>query len=606
MVLEYTVVITPGVGIAASGTQGEVTLTATEDLFGEMDEGTLLALNYFVETDVKKGNPSTDSLQVDALPKAGVYIESSGFWNGNFTIEKYDRMVGTWVKLRTQHGNRSQNYNFTETNNEDEIVSYRVTSTEFNTEKQSGENEKQRGELSIQSLGNNYSGVVYIKKVKSPREAVAVVRKRLPRKEATKDFAFAAWNQQKGYPCCCGFFEDRFVLAGSGKYPQTYWLSKPGDYFNFSVSIPAADDDAIIGTLNNGQMNGVQAIITFSEMLLQTAGGTYKVSGGNDPMTFKNQQSKPQEYRGINGVTPVVVGNRIIYIQQMGNAVRDIGYSYDVDKYSGDDISLLAEHLFSGHEIVGMTYQQVPNSIVWCVRDDGLLLGMTYIKEQEMFAWHHHTTQGRFIDVCSISGNTEDALYVVVERSGGYYVEVMAAQNQTADPAEQFYVDAGITLENVKEVTGLTWLEGQEIQMLADGNVLPEETVKDGRIKRPQTVKKMTLGLGYTSTLKTLPIEPQGDDGSYMSRKKRATKLMVLVEKTRGGLYGLSDDDKRLDEIKWRSNEPYNTPIDLFTGKKYVALPHATFDDTQQLVVKQKDPLPMKILALLPEVVVSG
>lgn len=601
----YSASIGDNTTVKASDVYGDITLTASDDIFAKSDEGSLFALTHFLETDYKKGTPSSTggNLQVSVLPKSNVYVESFGFWDGNFSLEKYDPVSLQWVNVRTQSGNRSQNYSLTEENTSESIASYRVTSTEFNTGVWSGENEKQRGYITIQSIGGDYTGHVLITEYVSPTVVKGTVKKQLASTDETRDFAFAAWNGEKGYPSATGFYEDRLVFAGSKGFPQTFWTSKTGDYYNFGTSIPSADDDGITATLNGGQMNGIKAIIAFGEMLLLTAGGEFKVSGGGKAITGSNVLSQPQEYRGVSDVNPVTIGSRIIYVQHQGNIIRDLAYSYDVDKYTGDDLNLLASHLFEGHKIISMTYQQIPNSIVWCVRDDGLLLGLTYIKEQDIYAWHQHTTAGgKFVSVCNIGGSTEDKLYAVIERGGQYYVEIMESRDKSANVEDQFFVDSGITYEGepTDEISGLEHLEGYTVAILADGNVLPQQTVENGKVLLGNKYKKVHVGLPIYAEIKTLPIDFTAQDGTYLSRKKRIATVTLLLKDSRGGLFGMKENE--LDEFKWRSNEAYGEPISLQTGKFKVTIKSATYDETQQIIIKQPDPLPMTVLSLIPEI----
>lgn len=601
----YSASIGDNTTVKASDVYGDITLTASDDIFAKSDEGSLFALTHFLETDYKKGTPSSTggNLQVSVLPKSNVYVESFGFWDGNFSLEKYDPVSLQWVNVRTQSGNRSQNYSLTEENTSESIASYRVTSTEFNTGVWSGENEKQRGYITIQSIGGDYTGHVLITEYVSPTVVKGTVKKQLASTNETRDFAFAAWNGEKGYPSATGFYEDRLVFAGSKGFPQTFWTSKTGDYYNFGTSIPSADDDGITATLNGGQMNGIKAIIAFGEMLLLTAGGEFKVSGGGKAITGSNVLSQPQEYRGVSDVNPVTIGSRIIYVQHQGNIIRDLAYSYDVDKYTGDDLNLLASHLFEGHKIISMTYQQIPNSIVWCVRDDGLLLGLTYIKEQDIYAWHQHTTAGgKFVSVCNIGGATEDKLYAVIERGGQYYVEIMESRDKSTNVEDQFFVDSGITYEGepTDEISGLEHLEGYTVAILADGNVLPQQTVENGKVLLGNKYKKVHVGLPIDAEIKTLPIDFTAQDGTYLSRKKRIATVTLLLKDSRGGLFGMKENE--LDEFKWRSNEAYGEPIGLQTGKFKVTIKSATYDETQQITIKQPDPLPMTVLSLIPEI----
>ena len=594
------------VKIGTSAVRGDVTLTASVDYFTNDMVGSLIRLGHTMSGQLKFGNPTT-ALSVRCVPGGTVYVESFGFWNGSFVVEKHDKSTGEWVVLQEQHSNRTQNYTLNYTNKSDDILEYRVRSSSFDTSVWGNENEKQRGYVTIQTFAQDYYGVARITAVNSATSAAATVMRELAVTEATNDFSLSAWSSKKGYPQAVSFFEDRLVFAGSRTKPQTYWASQSGDYYNFWVNTPQQDSDAITGTLSGGQMNGIRAIIPFGEMLMLTSGGEYKVGGGNEVFTPTNQKAEPQEYRGINNLTPVVIGGRIVYVQHQGGVIRDLTYSYDVDKYTGDDVSLLAAHLFEGHTIVALAYQQTPNTIVWCVREDGVLLGMTYIKEQDVYAWHKHKTLGNFADVCTISGNREEELWAIVERDGAHYVEQMGSQIRNTSPQEQFYVDAGYIYEGAPNnaLTGLLWLSDKDVSVLADGNILEGMHVdKNGALQLPKVFQKVIVGLPYESTVQTMPIEFSVQDGSYMGRKKRVSRMTILFRDTRGGLYGVSE--KKLDMIKWRSTENYDSPIALYSGKRHVVIPSASYDDTVYLTIKQRDPLPMTILSIVPEVEAGG
>lgn len=598
---------TNGTAISASGVSGSVTLTASKSFFTADMVGQIIQIGHTVGSTYKKGVPGqNDSLRVECVPGGTVYVESFGFWNGNFSLEEY--VDGAWSVVRTQEGNRTQNYNFTETNDGNEIKSYRITSTAFDTSVWESENEKQRGFVTIQTFSNDYYGEVKITSVTNGNTAAGTVTKKLGSTKATTDFSLGAWSNNKGYPACAGFFEDRLFFAGSKTKPQTLWGSKTGDYYNFGKSVPVVDDDAVTATLNSGQMNGIKGMISFGEIICLTTGGEYKVGGGGKALTPSNIVSQAQEYRGVNDVTPVVVGSRIIYVQQQGTTVRDLAYSYDVDKYTGDDLNLLALHLFEGHKIVSMAYQQTPNSIVWMVREDGVLLGMTYIKEQDVYAWHRHETAGgKFISVECVTGAVEDELYAVIQRGSNYYVEKMDQRDASTSPAEQFYVDSGITVRNPgsTEISGLAHLEGKEVSILADGNVLPRQTVKSGKITlNRDSYKVLQIGLPIDAQIESLPLELSAADGTMMSRKKRVARVMVMFQNSRGGRYGTQKNKQ--DEIKWRATENWNEAIKLHTDKQYIVIPSATYTNTMQVYVSQPDPLPMSILALVPELEAGG
>ena len=600
--------------ITASDKTGAITLSADKDYFTVDMIGSLLKLGHTIDSQYKKGlpigiesegteeNTEADVLEVTCVPGGAVYVESFGFWSGNFTLEKF--VNDQWVKIRTQSGNHSANYNFNETNNHSSIVKYRVTSTEFDITTWTGENEKQKGHVTLQSFGQDYYGIVKIESVVSGTSATAIVVRELGDTKATQDFAISPWSKEKGYPMCANFFEDRLVFGGCKAYGQSFWASKGGDYFNFGTSVPSMDTDALTGTLNGGQINGIKAMVAFGELIMLTAGGEHKVTGNNKALSPSNMLSQAQEYRGINDVEPVTVGSRIIYIQQQGNIVRDLAYAYEADKYTGDDINLLAQHLFEHHKLVSMAYQQTPNSIVWCVRDDGLLLGLTYLKEQDVIAWHQHETyEGRFYDVASIAGETEDELWCVVERNGQYMLEKLAVRDSSDKVEDQFFVDCGKQLEasdGADVVTGLEHLEGKTVSILADGFVMPQQRVVNGRISLGHKFHKIAVGLPLEAELKTLPLELQLQNGTTLSQRKRVAKLLMMFKNSSGGRFGLYEN--KLDEIKWRSTEAYGTAIQLFSGKQELNMPSASYEKTVQIIAKQTDPLPMTILSIVPEI----
>ena len=598
---------TSDIKISASGRSGPITLTASKSYFTEDMEENIMQIGHTVDGQYVKGVPGTDTLEIECVPGGTVYVESFGFWKGNFTLDKL--VDGSWTKVRSQNGNHSSNYNFTETNHHSEIISYRITTTEFDTTIWSGENSKQTGHVTLQSFGQDYYGVVKITEVDTETSAEAEVIRKLGDTKATKDFSISPWSTGKGYPVCAAFFEDRLIMAGSRANRQSFWGSKSGDYYNFGTSVPSLDTDAITGTLNNGEMNGIKHMIPFAELIMLTAGSEHKVTGVNNSALAPGKlRSQAQEYRGISDVTPVTVGSRIIYIQQQGDIVRDLAYTYEADKYTGDDINLLAQHLFERHKLVSMCYQQTPNSIVWFVRDDGLLLGMTYLKEQDVYAWHQHSTQdGEFIDVASISGDTQDDLWCVVKRGSEYFLEVMAEREKSQKVEDQYFVDCGVQISNstgVRVVNNLGHLEGKTVAVLADGFVLPQQKVVNGQIDLGHNYKKISVGLPIESLMKTLPLELQAQDGSTISRKKRVAKVMLLFKESTGGRFGLKEN--KMDEIKWRSTEAYGEAVQLFSGKQYIRMPSATYEDTVQITVKQNEPLPMTILAVVPEMQVGG
>lgn len=296
--------------------------------------------------------------------------------------------------------------------------------------------------------------------------ATATVVNRLPKDLITTPsykWAKFAWNSVDGYPSTVVYFQQRLIFAASNAFPQSVWASKSGDYKDFGRSVPSVDDDAISYTYAGRQLNKILHLIDVGSLVALTSGGEYKVNGDQTgtltPSTF-NFSSQGQN--GSSDVPPIAISNVALYVQQKGGAVRDLAYSFDVDGFQGSDLTILANHLFIGHQIVDWAIAITPFSVVWCVRDDGILLGLTYLKDQQVIAWHPHpATNGYYESVCSISEGSEDAVYAVVRRvingQTKRYIERLSSRIFT-DIDDSFIVDSGLSYDGRNSDTARTMI----------------------------------------------------------------------------------------------------------------------------------------------------
>lgn len=268
---------------------------------------------------------------------------------------------------------------------------------------------------------------------------------------ATYKWAHYARNGDAGYHGTVVYFQQRLMFAGSRSQPQTVWTSRSGDYKDFGTSNPTVDDDAITYTYAGRQLNQIRHLIDVGSLVALTSGGEYKVNGNQKgTLTPSAFQFSSQGQNGASHVQPIAISNVALFIQQKGGAVRDLAYSFDVDGFRGSDLTILANHFFTGYQITDWAFSITPMSIVWCTRNDGALLGLTYLRDQQVAAWHLHPGAGRYESVCSIAEGNEDALYCVVERTiNGQqrrYIERM--QSRLYDVMDDaFFVDCGLTYD---------------------------------------------------------------------------------------------------------------------------------------------------------------
>jgi len=243
------------------------------------------------------------------------------------------------------------------------------------------------------------SGYAKITGVTNTTNATIEILTALSGASATADWRLGAFSDTTGHPSSVTFFEQRLVFAGTTNQPQTVFFSKSGDYENMDANIggTVADDDAIIYTIASNQVNAIRFMTATRTLIIGTAGGEFTVSGGSvdTAITPTNILIKKQSNHGAANVDAIAVGNATLFLQRAKRKIRELAYNFDVDGYIAPDMTILAEHISEGG-LTQIAYQQEPNQLVYAVRGDGELVGLTYQREQQVTAWHRHIFGGRF------------------------------------------------------------------------------------------------------------------------------------------------------------------------------------------------------------------
>lgn len=238
--------------------------------------------------------------------------------------------------------------------------------------------------------------------------------------EDTPPRARDPFREEGERPAVVFLHQQRLGYAASEGHPLTIWLSQTGNYESMAASIPPADDDAIEATLAAPRANSILwAMSDRSGLLMGTQGGEWLCCPGTGAaLTPSDLSFQPQcEYGSQAGLWPERVASGLIFAQRGGRAVRDLGYSFQDDRYSAADLSILARHIFRGRKIRSWAWQKEPWAILWMALSDGTMAGLTYLRENEIMAWHRHETDGRIESVCSIPApDGTDAVFMTVLR----------------------------------------------------------------------------------------------------------------------------------------------------------------------------------------------
>ena len=385
------------------------------------------------------------------------------------------------------------------------------------------------------------------------------------------------------------------------------WMTKPGTEGNFGYSVPARDDDGISVTVKAREVHTVRHLLPLGDLIALTTGGEWMISSGDSfALTPSSIRVRPQGYVGASNVQPAVTENSALYAAAEGGHIRELTYD-NGGSLRSLDISLLATHLFDYYSISDLTFAKGTIPILWAVRSNGTLLGMTYLPGQQVVGWHQHTTDGAFESVCAITENGESALYAIVNRTIGgatkRYVERLKTR-YFATLADAFHVDCGLTYSGAPAITinGLGHLEGKSVAILADGAVHPRRTVTGGAVTLEAAASKVHVGLPITADLETLPLTLQME-ALGQGRYKNINQVWLRVYRSSGIFVGPAFD--KLTEAKQRHNEPYGTPPALKTDELQVTtLPKWTSDGT--VCIRQSDPLPLTVVSMSLETAVGG
>ncbi len=289
--------------------------------------------------------------------------------------------------------------------------------------------------------------------------------------EPTDEWSLGAFSPQTGYPATVCFYEERLVFAGTTAQPQTLFFSESGGFEQFKDG--ADDADAMRFTLAAQTVDIIRYLMPGRVLIVGTTGGEFSASASSngEALTPTNIQVKRQTTYGSANVRPIQSGNAVLFLQRARRKIRELVFNFDVDGFIAPDMTILAEHITEGG-IDDLALQQEPDNVIWAVRADGVLCGLTYRREEQVVAWHRHKLGGTFTGVHGSAASKvydyalvesvasiptdldEDDVYFVVKRTINSvqkrFIEKMSPLNFGSDVADAIFVDASLTFTGVE------------------------------------------------------------------------------------------------------------------------------------------------------------
>lgn len=451
------------------------------------------------------------------------------------------------------------------------------------------------------------------------------------------------FGSSSNYPRIVTFHEGRAGYGCTLNTPGGFWLSCSNLYYNLNVATPAKADDAVSFDLRPG-VNAIAGAVSLKKLVLFTANAEYTVEGGGVTkyITPASLVVERHSARGSAFLKPIAIGDIALHVQRQGAVIRAFGYSFEKDGYRTNDLTLLAPHLFRGHTIVDWCYQQDPDSVVWCVRDDGVILALTFVEDQNTFAWTDHYLGGTFgsgasatgygvaESTCTIEGAAQDDVYFVVKRTINgetkRFIEKLAARwnatrnsdDEITNVEDMYFLDCGITYTKTtatSTIPNLWHLEGLSVMALVDGNVQGPFTVTNGAITLSSAMvgtvasanSQAHVGLSYTADIVDLPLAQPTQTGAAQGRWKGISAVVLKLNETRGVQYGDPNHVDRLVDIKARDTQTeWDDPIQPYTGDTLPLQPDGEWSLDGSVMLRQEYPLPIEVTMIAKDIVIGG
>lgn len=438
---------------------------------------------------------------------------------------------------------------------------------------------------------------------------------------ATTVWRLGMWSETTGWPACVTFYQERLGWGGSAINPESIQLSVTGNYLShqptaYDTSGTVVDSHALNITLSSNDVQNVRWMSGDANgLLVGTQSGEWAIAPSSlgGALTPTNLNAVQMTAYGCAIIRPIRVGYTTLMVQRSLRKLRELTFVYYENRYHAPDLTVVAQHITLGG-IKEIAFQQEPNSILWGVRSDGVLLGFTYEKDQNVMGWHRHTLGGaedgaavESVATIPAPDGTRDEVWLVVRRMiNGVtkrYVEYMTKTWETGDnPATSVYVDAALQYSGspVSFVTGATHLIGETVAVLADGALHPDCVVDNsGAITLDRAASNITLGKRYNSDGQTLRNDAGSANGTAQGKTQRTNRVAFRLHDTLGISVG-PDFSDLTPRVTRTLGDDIGEAVPLFTGDDTDTW-ESDYTLENLICWRFSDPLPGTLLAIMPQ-----
>lgn len=415
----------------------------------------------------------------------------------------------------------------------------------------------------------------------------------------TYDFgsgAEAVISATRGWPKSVTFFGGRMVLGGLKSRSQTMLMSKVEDHYNLNTTT-ANDDDGIDITMSDNQSVAIRHVYSGRNLQVFTSGGEFFVTGSNDVITPSTISLNKSTGHGSGLVPPLSVDGATLFFEVNGKVLREFVYSDLEQTYGADDVSILSAHLLNAPRDMAMRRSTSTDSANYLhvINGDGTMAVLNTLRQQELRAWSHFTTNGTFENVAVVG----TSIYVVVNRT---------VNSATMRYIEKF--DANVKLDSSKSATsgtpttswtGFSHLENETVKVIGDGFVLNDTAVSSGNITSSQEVSAVEVGMDFQFEVQTLPADLTLGNKVMTGEYKRFVAANLRLHSSRNIVVQAGKGNYKPAFQSFGSGVLDTTAAE-YNGWQKVSL--GGYSRAGQITITQEEPLDFHLMALTVEITI--
>jgi hypothetical protein len=433
-----------------------------------------------------------------------------------------------------------------------------------------------------------------------------------------------------GYPRSVTFFEQRLALGGSIGAPNTFWASVSASFEEFpdaEIDNTVLETQSLVYTLGQGKLDAIRWMVPLRSLLFGTSDGVWPLQPTSflDAATPGNLQVKPSAADPASYVVPVRIGSAVLYLSPSRKQVQLVAYVFDADSYQSSHANIVAGHLTES-PIREIKYQREPGGAFWMPRDDGVVVGFTYEREQNVAGFHQHIFGGNFAGNTRAEPEAESVAVIPsfdTERDEPYFlvnrdvagtptrmVEFITRRFEQSDMLEDAkFLDCHVYDDTASSstLTGLDHLEGETVSVFVDGSRQTDKLVSGGSITLDSAGTKKLAGYKYRWRLKTMELNPQNfGGGTHQGHLKAVVGARFRVLNSLGGEFHMEDansggESTEPEILRFAGPLQYDASSPLFTGDVEIKGNTGYFENSV-MVIEDDEPFPMTVLAIISEV----